>query len=724
MADSVSSPVPGCIVECMQANRSSIHWVLEISGDTARLLSPTRKESKLNVSRLLPWYGPLYPADKTREEIEKLLKEHEANREALAGEVNPLEIWETVKDDTPRANAAFLAGLLWESPDADNVAAMGQAILSCKTHFKFLPPDFEVYDEETAVRRVVEAESTREREALASVGGEFFRNLWAYHTKARGPLYENEFPPEDLAKICARMLRDRIADPECPENIELWRLVTKSLPDDPHLALHLATAWGLVGSHHNFWLDRADYAHTEDWTDAYRDELASLAGKVHAAPGANDGANEGAANGPAGAPFVSVDPVNTADVDDAFSVHKNEDGTFSVSLAFACPAKFWPFGSGLDKTVLRRASSLYLPEGDHHMIPRETGLALFSLLEHQRRPSMVLEFRLSNAGDILEFSPRISWVSLAANLTLPGVQAVLDGPAATVKVTAKQIVAAAPFAAMLKTARELAETLQQKRIENGAVITERPEAEVTLERCTPEHDEHGTGAENGEISVSVCHAPETPSAQGVVGEFMILANSALATWANERDIPLIFRTQDVALPKEFSGVWTEPEDIARIVKQIPPSALELVPRNHAGLGVAMYAPLTSPIRRYTDLINTAQVISYLETQKPRLSRDELAQILPLITSAHDAVAQVQRFRPRYWKLLFYKQMGDKMWWDAVVTEENDAFATLSLPLTQIVVRAKRKTMGEKVFPGEKVKVRLGKIDPLRNEIRVLAVMES
>ena len=69
-------------------------------------------------------------------------------------------------------------------------------------------------------------------------------------------------------------------------------------------------------------------------------------------------------------------------------------------------------------------------------------------------------------------------------------------------------------------------------------------------------------------------------------------------------------------------------------------------------------------------------------------------------------------------------MGDRMWWDAVVVEENDAFATLWLPLTQIAVRARRKTMGEKVYPGERLKVRLGKVDPLRNEIRVMAVTES
>ncbi|MDL2210179.1 ribonuclease catalytic domain-containing protein [Desulfovibrio sp. OttesenSCG-928-O18] len=709
MADRVLFPTPGCIVETMQGNKPVLYWVLEAQNDTVRLFAHGGRESKLNVSRLLPWYGPAYPADKSRAEIEAILAERAAVREAIGKDVDILEIWELAQGEVTRAAAPWLAELAWEHPDVDQVAAMGHAALACKTHFKFSPPDFEIYDAATVERKSAEQEQTREREALASVGGEFFRALWGVHSNVRGPLNEGEFPPEELLERCKRMILERLADPETQNDAELWKLLTKTLPEEPHMALHLATAWGLVKRHHNFWLDRAAYEAGERWADPFARELAGIASAVA------DAAREESetATGPGGNPFVSIDPASTSDFDDAFSVRKNEDGTFSLALAFACPARFWSFGSELDKAVLRRSSSLYLPEGDHHMMPRETALSLFSLRQGERRPATILEMTLSAEGECLSLTPRLSWVALAANLTLPGSQAILDGPAATVEVTARQIGAAAPYAAMLCDARDLAEKLQQRRIAAGAVITERPDPEVTVE-----YDETDTA------TVSVCHAPDAPSAQNVVGEFMILANTALAEWAVKADIPLVFRTQDVALPKEFAGIWTEPEDIARIVKHLPPSDLELDPRPHAGLGAALYAPLTSSIRRYTDLINTAQVSAFLQTGAPRISRDELAALLPLVSSFSDRVSQVQRFRPRYWKLLFYKQMGDRMWWDAVVTEENDAFAVLSLPLTQIAVRARRKTMGEKVYPGLRLKVRLGKIDPLRNEIRVLAVTEQ
>ena len=704
----VSFPTPGCLVECMQGNKPVLHWTLDVIGDTVRLLAPGGKESKLGVSRLLPWYGPVFPADMTREAIAKTLQEHASVRETAAKDINILEIWDLAQGEVAHASAFWLAELAWEHPSIDQVAAMGHAALACKTHFKFSPPDFEIYDDATVTRKTAEQAAAQEREMLASIGGEFFRNLWAVHDKKRTPLTENEFPAPDQAETFARMIRDRLIDPETQNDAETWKLLTKSLPEDPHLALNLAVAWGLVREHHNFWLDRAGYDPGDTWAEPYAGDLDTLA-----ATATETAAQETqTASGPDGRPFISIDPATTTDFDDAFSVSRQADGTYSLSLVFACPARFWPFGSELDKAVFRRASSLYLPEGDHHMMPQATAVYLFSLVEHERRPAMVLDITLSATGEVLSLSPRMAWVELGANLTLPGAQAVLDGPAATVEVTARQIVSAAPFGDMLREALELAEKLQRRRVDAGAVITERPDPDVSVEY------------EDGKARVSVCHAPHTPSAQMVVGEFMILANSGLAAWAAERGIPLLYRTQDVTLPKEFSGVWTEPEDISRIVKHLPPSNIETSPRPHAGLGVSMYAPLTSSIRRYTDLVNMAQILSFLQTGTARLSAEEFASMQPLAAAFSESVGRIQRFRPRYWKLLFYKQMGDRMWWDAVVVDENDAFASLWLPLTQIAIRARRKTMGEKVYPGQKVKVRIGKVDPLHNEIRVLAVMEQ
>jgi exoribonuclease-2 len=107
---------------------------------------------------------------------------------------------------------------------------------------------------------------------------------------------------------------------------------------------------------------------------------------------------------------------------------------------------------------------------------------------------------------------------------------------------------------------------------------------------------------------------------------------------------------------------------------------------------------------------------------PLKTREELAALLPFLRVRLEAAGQVQRFRPRYWKLYYLRKQGN-VWWNGVVTEENDFFVSVALPREQVFVRGKRKLFGDRVFAGQAVQVRLGKINPLYNEISILEVAE-
>jgi exoribonuclease-2 len=205
---------------------------------------------------------------------------------------------------------------------------------------------------------------------------------------------------------------------------------------------------------------------------------------------------------------------------------------------------------------------------------------------------------------------------------------------------------------------------------------------------------------------------------------MVLCNSVVAAWGQKRDLPLLYRTQNVALPREASGVWCEPQDIVRIVRLLPAAGLECRPRRHAGLGLEAYATVTSPIRRYADLLNQGQVAGYLRSGTGVFSAEELDRLLPQIAAAGEAVGQVQRLRPRYWKYLFFRRQGDKCYWEGVVAEENENFISVSLPWAQIVARGKRRNFDEKIYPGMRVKVRLGKVDPLSGDMQILELAEG
>ncbi len=676
----------------MQGNSPQIAWVLEEQNGRLRLLLPNRRETSLQAARILPWPGPAYDSGCSRDKALEILERHKSRREVA--NVDPLELWEMAHGEVEQAPAQWFAELALSDPDMDAVAACGHALMQAKTHFKFNPPNFEVYSEAVVANRIAEQEAARKREELVNKGSAFIRLLWDIHLK------KNSSSPQKAADGLESGVRERlrhtilcrIADPETTEDDGLWKLMIKGLPDDPFMPLHLAQAWGLVEPHHNYWMDRAGYAPGDGWSAEHREELDALLGEAE-----HDEQLEPTFPD---RPIISIDAPTTRDVDDAFFIAPRPEGGWNVTLALACPAFRWNFDGKLDKAVFNRATSIYLPEATHHMLPEALGTGAYSLLAQKTRPALLIECAIGSDGLAISCEPRLGYARLAANLSYEACEAALNG----------EENAASPYAEQLRQALALAETHQARRIERGAVIIERPDQIIELE---------GSG-EN--VAVSLAEDAPAPKAHLLVSEMMVLTNAALAAWAGERGVTLLHRTQDVALPKECSGIWKTPLDIARVVKALAPAVLETSPRPHAGLGEPVYAPSTSPLRRYPDMINETQIISMLRDGKPRWSKEELDALLPLLSARLDAAGQVQRFRPRYWKLLYFRQQGDR-WWPAVITDENDAFVTVNLPREQMIVRARRQFFGERAHPGQELEIRLGKVHPLHNEIQLVETRE-
>ncbi|MDP2849289.1 MAG: RNB domain-containing ribonuclease, partial [Humidesulfovibrio sp.] len=87
------------------------------------------------------------------------------------------------------------------------------------------------------------------------------------------------------------------------------------------------------------------------------------------------------------------------------------------------------------------------------------------------------------------------------------------------------------------------------------------------------------------------------------------------------------------------------------------------------------------------------------------------------------VGQVQRFRPRYWKLVYLSQRKREPF-SAVVVEDAGPYPTLSLPDLQITVRLPKNMLGEKAHLGTPVTVFFGRIDALTNELKVVEAREA
>ncbi|MEG6501803.1 ribonuclease II, partial [Desulfovibrio sp. 1214_IL3152] len=178
MSDCVRYPAPGCVVEYLEGNAVQIALITEEAGGRLRLLLPNRRETRLNAPRLLPWLGPMYSADLGKEDAVRLLEQHRKSREQLAAEVPVMDAWELAQGEVALAPAQWFAELFATDPDSDQVAAYGRALLACKSHFRFQPPDFQVFPEEMVEKRLVEEKARLEREALMAGGAAFLRMLW------------------------------------------------------------------------------------------------------------------------------------------------------------------------------------------------------------------------------------------------------------------------------------------------------------------------------------------------------------------------------------------------------------------------------------------------------------------------------------------------------------------------------------------------------------------
>ncbi|MCF8039915.1 MAG: RNB domain-containing ribonuclease [Desulfohalobiaceae bacterium] len=673
---------PGCLVEYLHDNQPLLGFVQEEQGRQLRVLNHNKRQVKLTLSRVLPWVGPKLSTQLSRSEILDAINAHDQKRRKIQAEIDSAELWELTMGEISEGTANWFAGLLWNTPDEDQVAAVGRAMLENKALFKFQPPCFKVFDPETVQAKLAEQESLRKKRLLLAHGQSFFQALLEKAWKEDAAELP-ELPPE-VASELSRILLSGIRDPEDPEFVSVWKVLRKGLPDDPHLPLLLAQAWDLLPKHYNYLLDQAGYNWGDAWAEGFEQEIEQQIRTVQAQREEDEDLN-----------LISIDSKSTRDIDDAFTIEPSPRG-FVLKLGLACPVMGWDFGSKLDQRVFQRMSSLYLPEGTSHMLPEKLGTGFFSLHAGTSKPILLFTAELDQEGQLLDMEFRTTRTTVAANKTYDQAEQELehgDNP-------------------VLNQALELAGKLREQRIKNGAVIIEQEDPSIVL------------GARDDDFEVLLQAAETHPGAQLIVSELMILANQAVAEWAIAKDLPLIYRTQDIALPGDRAGVWQDPVDIYHLIRELSSAKIDTAPRPHSSLGVSSYAPVTSPLRRYVDFMNMAQVHSLLSGNRPLWSKEELEAKLPYLTARMQAVTNIQRSRTKYWKLLYFQRHCKVQHWSGVVVGINDKRITLSLPESQIMIQGHRNIFNEKTGLGDRYTLKLGKVNPLQDEIKIMDAWEE
>ncbi|MBU3583829.1 RNB domain-containing ribonuclease [Polynucleobacter sp. 15G-AUS-farblos] len=336
----------------------------------------------------------------------------------------------------------------------------------------------------------------------------------------------------------------------------------------------------------------------------------------------------------------SIDDAGTTEIDDALSVTELADGGHRVGIHIAAPGLAIARDDPLDQVARQRMSTVYFPGDKITMLP-DSVIKQFSLDEGEARPALSIYVDIDAAGvvnkDTLQM--RAEMVPMAANLRLEDLEHLVSDE------SLQDESANYPFrkelAVLWKAAKLLHAGRQEKRVANGL----RPEQLGALDPNALARDFYFEVSQvDGAERIGIIPRQRGSVLDTIVAEWMIFCNSASGQLLAEHGLPGLFRTQ-----KGWGPMRTR---------------MQTSPGPHEGLGLDYYAWCTSPLRRYSDLVNQWQLIALAKhgvTAKmvaPFPPRDAvLMGIAADFESCYQVYGEYQDRLEKYWCLRWIAQEG-------------------------------------------------------------------
>ena len=394
----------------------------------------------------------------------------------------------------------------------------------------------------------------------------------------------------------------------------------------------------------------------------------------------------------------SIDDSQTTEIDDALSVQGLGTGTVVLGIHIAAPGLAIQPGSAIDQLGRARLSTVYMPGYKITMLPDEV-VQIYTLDEGRANPAVSLYVTLNEATlEITGTETRLERVPVEVNfrhdqldhivteqwLTDPSIQH--ENTPQALQDKREQLSFLYRLALHLKAQREVV----RGKPENF----NRPDYNF---RLVGNQGAEPTGHEQVQISVRQRGAP----LDLIVAEAVIVANSTWGSWMAELGVPGIYRSQASMAPGVKVRMGT---------KALP----------HAGIGVKAYSWATSPLRRYTDLVNQWQIIACARhgataaLAAPFKPKDaDLFSIISSFDAAYSAYNGYQAGMERFWTLKYIEQNHITELTAAVIKEG---------PGGSFLVRADDiplvfPVLGAQNLPrGARLKVRLGEVDEITLDI--------
>ncbi len=332
----------------------------------------------------------------------------------------------------------------------------------------------------------------------------------------------------------------------------------------------------------------------------------------------------------------AIDDEGSNDPDDAISF----DGK-KLWVHIADVASLIEIDSPIDMIARDNAATLYLPENTQTMLPesftKELGIGL-------QETSKALSFAITvgDKGEIIDLNI-IPTLIKVKRLTYNEADALIAADEQLTKINL------------------ITKAHRQKRLRADAVEIDLPECKVKVQ---------------GDL-VSITPLQKITSRE-LVSEAMLMAGSACAGYAEKHNLPMPHAGQ---LPP--NNEMPETYDLAPLVgmfakrRAMRAGRVSSTPQSHFGLGLPAYIRVTSPLRRYLDLVAHQQIRLHLQGSTP-LTENEITIRIGAVNTTSNRIRQAERLSNRHWTLVYLQQHPD---WqgEAVVIAEWGRKSLLVIP---------------------------------------------
>ena len=346
-----------------------------------------------------------------------------------------------------------------------------------------------------------------------------------------------------------------------------------------------------------------------------------------------------------------IDAESASDIDDGVSLEPTETpGEYWIHVHVADPASSIRVDSPLANQAALVPQTVYLPGHFSRMFDNDIIRKKFSLAAG--RPSLTFSAKVNTQGALLDYTITPAFLRNVTYITGDAVSAACGeespqeacprevfavGKASATKLPPnRHMTKAEDLSAKdiddLQTLSRLAKAIRGNRLDKGAMPTYLPNPSVTVSFQGVEVKKSPDGFMRCSGDPYIKIAYDSSRGNPIVDGTMQLAGEVAARWCHERGIPIPYRvqpraaqnmdllrkfTREVFYPQLASGQRPSEENWQVIRALSGGYDISTTPTPHFTMGIDMYTKVTSPLRRYADMLVHWQIQGALLEEERR-----------------------------------------------------------------------------------------------------------